>query len=96
MEENWEYSETIHKVFIDFKKVYDSERKELLCSILIEFGIQVKLVRLIKMCSNDTYSKDYIGNHLSDSFPLQNGLKEGDDLSALLLNFVLEYAIMEV
>jgi len=33
---------------IYFKKAYDSVRKEVSCNILIEFGITVKLVRLIK------------------------------------------------
>jgi hypothetical protein len=33
---------------------------------------------------------------LSDIFPIQNGLKEGDALSPLLFNFALEYAIRKV
>jgi hypothetical protein len=33
---------------------------------------------------------------LSDSFPKQNGLKQGDALSLLLSNFALEYAIRKV
>jgi hypothetical protein len=45
------------------------------------------------MCLNETYSKVRIGKHLSGSFPIQNGLKQGDALSPLLLNFGLEYAI---
>jgi hypothetical protein len=57
----------------------------------LEFGVNTELVRLIKMCLNETYSK-----HLSDSFPIQNGLKQGDALPPLLFNFVLEYAISKV
>jgi hypothetical protein len=45
----WEYNETVHQLFIDFKKAYDSVRREVLYNILIEFGILLKLVRLIKM-----------------------------------------------
>jgi hypothetical protein len=45
------------------------------------------------MCLNETYSEVRIGKHLSDSFPIQNGLKEGDALSPLLFNFALEYAV---
>jgi hypothetical protein len=33
---------------------------------------------------------------LSDNFPIQNGLKQGDALSSLLFNFVLEYTIRKV
>jgi hypothetical protein len=48
------------------------------------------------MCLNETYSKVRIGKHLSDSFPIQNALKQGDALSPLLFNFALEYAIRKV
>jgi purine nucleoside phosphorylase len=48
------YSERVHQLFIDFKKAYDSVRREVLYSILIEFGVPRKLVRLIKMCLNET------------------------------------------
>jgi hypothetical protein len=48
------------------------------------------------MCLNETYSKVRIGKHLSDSFPIQNGLKQGDALSPLLFNFALEYAIRKI
>jgi hypothetical protein len=49
--------ETVHQLFIDFKKTYDLVRKEVLYNILIEFGVPMKLVGLIKMCLNETYSK---------------------------------------
>jgi hypothetical protein len=38
----------------------------------------MKLVSLIKMCLNETYSKVHIGKHLSDSFPIQNDLMQRD------------------
>jgi hypothetical protein len=71
-------------------------RREVLYNIPIEFGLPMKLVMLIKTCLNETYSKVLIGKHLSDSFPIQNGLKEGDALSPLIFNFALEYAIRRV
>ena len=46
----------MRQLFIDFKKAYDSVRREALYNILIEFGIPKKLVRLIKMCLTETYS----------------------------------------
>jgi hypothetical protein len=86
----------VHQLFIDFRKAYDSIKREGLYNILIEFGIPKKLVRLIKMCLNETYSKVRIGKLLSDKFPIQNGLKQGDALSPLFFKFALEYSIRKV
>jgi hypothetical protein len=84
------------QLFVDFKTAYDSMSKEVLCNILIEFGIYMKLARLNKMCLNEMYSRVRIGKHLSESFLIQNGLKKGDALSPLPFNFALEYAIRKV
>jgi hypothetical protein len=56
----------------------------------------MKLVRLIKMCLNETYGKVHTGKHFSVNFPIQNGLKHEDALSPLLFNFFLEYAIRKI
>jgi len=56
----------------------------------------VKLVRLIKVCLTETYSRVQVGKNLSDRFPIRNGLKQGDALSPLLFNRALEYAIRNV
>jgi len=86
----------VHQLFIDFKKAYDSVRREVLYNVLIKFDIPMKLVRLIKMCLTETYSRVWVGKNLSDMFPIRNGLKQGDALSPLLFIFPLEYAIMRV
>jgi hypothetical protein len=48
------------------------------------------------MCLNEPYSNVRRGQHSSYSFPIQNGLKQGDALSPLLLNFAIEYAIRKM
>jgi hypothetical protein len=48
------------------------------------------------MCLNKTYTKVRIDKYLSDKFPIQNGLRQGDALLSLLFNFALEYAIRKV
>jgi hypothetical protein len=93
MEKKWEYNGTVHQVFIDFRKAYNSVTRQALYSILIEFGIPRKLAGLIQTCLNETYSIVHTGKYQSDKFPIQNGLKQGDALSPLLLNSGLEYAI---
>jgi hypothetical protein len=90
------HDRAIRQLFVDFKKAYDSVRREVLYNILIEFGIPMKLVTLIKMCLHETYSKIRTGEYLSHNFSIQNGLKQGDGLSPLLFNFALEYALRKV
>jgi hypothetical protein len=96
LQKKWEYTGMVHQLFIDFKKAYDSIKTEVLYNILVEFGIPKKLVRLIKMCLNETHNKVHTGKLLSDKFSIQNELKQGDALSPLLFNFALEYAIRKV
>ena len=87
----------MHQILVNFKKAYDSVRREFLNNILlIEFGITLKLVKLIKMCLHETYSRVRVGKHLPDKFTIKNGLKEGDALPPLLFNFPLECAIRRV
>jgi hypothetical protein len=52
----------------------------------------VRRRKFFKNC-RDTEKKK---KHLSDAFPIQNGLKKGDAQSTLLFNFDLEYAIGKV
>jgi hypothetical protein len=46
LEKKWEYNGKVHQLFTDFKKAYDSVRREVLYNILIEFGIPRKLAGL--------------------------------------------------
>jgi hypothetical protein len=58
----WWYSTS---AVYSLKKAYDSVRRGVLYNILIEFGIPRKLVGLIKMCLNETYSTVRIGKNLT-------------------------------
>jgi hypothetical protein len=83
----------VHQLFVDFKKDYNSVNTDVIYNILIEFSAPMKLVRLFKMCLNETCSKIHIGKHMSDAYAIQNGLKQS---SPLLFNLALVYAIKKV
>jgi hypothetical protein len=68
LEKKLEYKDKVHQLVIDFKRAYDSVRREVLYNILIESGVPMKLGRLIKTCLNETYGKAHVGNHLSDVY----------------------------
>jgi hypothetical protein len=83
----------VHQLFINLKKTHDLFRRELLYDILLEFGIKSKVVELIKICLNDTYSRVGIGKNLSEKCPCQNDLTQGEALTPLLFNSALAYAL---
>jgi hypothetical protein len=91
----WEYNEAVYQLLIDFKKTYNSIRTGVLYNILNEC-IPVKLVSLIKMCLNETYNRVQVSKHLSDMFPITNGVKQGDPLLPLFFNFALQHAIRRI
>ena len=64
-------------------------------NIIIQFGIPKKLVRLIKMCLNEIYSKIHVGKHLSHKFPIKNGLKQSCFI-ATAFQLCLAYTIRRI
>jgi hypothetical protein len=86
----------VYQLFIDFKKAHDAVWREVLFNILIEFGIPMKLVRLIRMCLTEMYSRVWVGKNLCDRFTIRTGLKQGDALSPCFsaLLFAMGYHAM--
>jgi spore germination protein YaaH len=50
------FNDTVHQLFVNIKKEYDSVRREILYNIVIRFGVPTKQVRSINMSLNETYS----------------------------------------
>jgi hypothetical protein len=63
LEKKWKYNETVHLLFMDFKKTCVSVKREVLYDILMECGVTMKLVRLMKICLNETYNEVCMGKY---------------------------------
>ena len=85
----------MQELFIDFKKACDSVGKKVLYNIFIDFGIPMTLVRLIKLCLNENYSRVWVVNFCLTCFLLRMVRNKGILHSQLLFNFALEYTIMK-
>jgi hypothetical protein len=77
------------KEYISYSFTYGKHmiQSEKHCPILStdKSGILVTLIMLLKMCLNTTNSKVYIGTHLTDVFPIHDGLKQDAELTLLTL-----------
>ncbi|MXP61689.1 reverse transcriptase domain-containing protein [Pantoea sp. Taur] len=76
--------------FVDFKKAYDSVDRETLIRILAEYGVDAKLQKLIGLTLENTTSKIKFRGVTSEPFTIDTGLRQGDGLSPLLFNVVLD------
>ena len=88
-----DYNEAVHQLFTYFKETYDSVKREVLYNILIEFGIPMKLVRLIKTCLTETYSRVQGGKNLSGMFPIRNVLKKKGGGCSIAIAFQLCFRV---
>jgi hypothetical protein len=79
----WEYN-IQYITCIDAENACVSVRRERLFGVLAEFDLPTNwIARLVKMCSNDTYSKFHIDQHVCETFPIHRGPKR-DALSPIL------------
>ncbi|XP_052565823.1 uncharacterized protein LOC128093352 [Culex pipiens pallens] len=85
-----EYQVPTHHLFIDFKAAYDSVDREELWKIMDENGFPGKLIRLTRMTMDGARCCVKISGAESDSFPSLGGLRQGDGISCLCFNVVLE------
>ena len=75
--------------FIDFEKAFDRVPRELLISKLQKCGINGHFVRVLQ----SMYKKDKAcikrGNKITETFPINIGVKQGDKPSPTLFNLYL-------
>jgi hypothetical protein len=84
----------VHILFIDFQAACDREWRKEIWSERHKLCFPKKLVKLCRTSSNEMYGNVKIGKHLSSEFKVNRGLRQGDALTPLLLNVVLEIAIV--
>lgn len=82
-------------IFVDFKKAYDSVDRSSLFQFLEEKGLDYKTRKLIEQTLTDTKSKVKFMGEISESFDIKTGVRQGDGLSPLLFNIVLDKVMEE-
>ena len=81
LEQSTEWNSMIYIAFIDFEKVFDSLHRESLWRILRHYGIPQKMVNVIKILYTDVQCQVACNSHMSDSFSIKSGVKQGCILS---------------
>ncbi|KAL4082808.1 hypothetical protein QTP88_029464 [Uroleucon formosanum] len=74
MEKSHEFDQDIYLLFVDFKQAYDSTKRSSLWRAMIVFGILAKLVRLVKVCVQNSKYKVKFKSVMLEDFPVETGL----------------------
>ncbi|KAL4103878.1 hypothetical protein QTP88_019213 [Uroleucon formosanum] len=79
-----------------FEKAYNSIHRPTLFKILKEFNMPKKLINLIKATMENSEIKIKKANFTSKPFKVTSGLRQGDALSPILFNLVLERVVRDM
>jgi len=96
MEKSHEYKIELNELFIDFKQAFDTVYRSQMIETLKLMEIPNKLIRLIKMTMQNTRAVVETVHGRSENFSINTGLRQGDALSTLLFNLVLEGIIRKL
>ena len=95
MEQSYEWNSSVYVNFIDFTKVFNSVHRPALWKILSHYGIQDKVISIIRMLYVDFTARVICGSSLTDEIWLETGVKQGCLLSPLLFILCIDWAMAE-
>jgi len=87
------YNKSVHMLFINYKKAYDSIHRESLINTLKELEMPQKLINLIAVNIGHTDIKVKVGHYLSKAEQVTTG--QDDAMSPVLFNIALKKAVRE-
>jgi hypothetical protein len=85
-----EYNTYLHNLFINFKQAFDSINRGRMLNDLLILGITKKLVQLLSVTMVGSKATVRVDNQHTSTFPITNGVKQGDALSSILFDLVLD------
>jgi hypothetical protein len=96
LEKCYEFGIELHNIFIDFKQAFDKVNRLKLYESLKMLKIPTKLIRLVRMTLTNSRAAVEIYQGRTEVFNIHNGLRQGDALSTILFNLVLEAALLKI
>lgn len=92
--EEWQKSLVLN--FVDFQKAFDSIHRESMWKIVELYGIPSKIVNIMKSMYDGSESCVRVSQGQTDFFGVDSGVRQGDSLSPLLFNIVLDFVMKKV
>jgi sorting nexin-29 len=91
-----EFGVELNNIFIDYKQAFDKVNRLKLYESLKVLKIPTKLIRLVKTTMTNSREVVEVYQVRTDVFNINNGLRQGDALSTILFNLVLEAELLKM
>jgi hypothetical protein len=92
----YEFGIELHNIFIDSKQASDKVNKLKIYESLKMLKIPIKLIKLVKTTLTNSRAVVEVYQGRTEVFTINNGLRQGDALSTILFNLVLEAALSRI
>lgn len=96
VEKSIEYNRPAFLCFVDLHKAFDRVRLEDIINMLYNRGIPTNLVRTIRDVYSGSSIQVRMSGKLSEKIPVNSGIRQGDSLSPLLFNIMMDEIIRKV
>ncbi|KAG8230360.1 hypothetical protein J437_LFUL010572 [Ladona fulva] len=89
----WEFNLDLYQLFVDFMQAYDSIDRNKLITIILDFLMPTKLVRLGRATMMTTQCQVKVAVSLTINVEVIQGLKQGHGPALMLFHLTLEHVI---
>ncbi|VDP52022.1 unnamed protein product [Schistosoma margrebowiei] len=91
VEQSIEWNSSLYISFIDYEKAFDSVDRTTLWKLLRHYGVPQKIVNIIQNSYDGLHCKIVHGGHLTKSFEVKTGVRQGCLLSPFLFLLVIDW-----
>ena len=95
LEQSLEWNTSLHVVFIDYEKAFDSVDRSTLWKLLQHYGIPEKIIWMIRLAYEPSTCQVIHGNTLTEPFTVLSGVRQGCLLSPFLFLLVMDWIMKE-
>lgn len=91
-----EFSKVAFMCFVDLTQAFDRVRLADVLALLQKRNIHPNTIRTIEKLNTDNYTYVRTANKLSKRIPVKTGIRQGDSLSPVLFNIIMDEIVNEV